>query len=88
MPLKVNPYLVLGITKNEAKDKATTKNKFREKLSSARNNDEIRAKIFLAYDIIVNNNFYKECEKDFFRINDELGIDIICGYYYAVIGDC
>ena len=47
MPLKVNPYLVLGITKNEAKDKATTKNKFREKLSSARNNDEIRAKIIV-----------------------------------------
>ena len=56
-------------------------------MSAARNNDQLRAKICLAYDIIVNNNFYKECEKDVFKIND-LGIDIICGYYYTIIGDC
>ena len=88
MPLKINPYLVLGITKNEAQTKSKTKNAFREKLSSSRNNDELRAKICLAYDIIVNNKFYKECEKDVFKINDDLGIDIICGYYYTIIGDC
>ena len=80
--------MVLGITRVEAQDKAITKNKFREKLSLARNNDENRARICLAYDIIVNNKFYKECEKDVFKINDELGIDIICGYYYTIIGDC
>ena len=53
MPLKINPYLVLGITKSEAQTKSKTKNAFREKMSSARNNDELRAKICLAYDIIV-----------------------------------
>ena len=88
MPLKINPYLILGLKKDEAQNASKTKNSFREKLSSARNNDELRAKICLAYDIIVNNKFYKECEKDVFKINDELGIDIICGYYYAIIGDC
>jgi len=88
MPLKINPYLILGITKNEAKNASKTKNSFREKLQAARNNDELRAKVCLAYDIIVNNKFYKECEKDVFKINDELGIDIICGYYYTIIGDC
>jgi ankyrin repeat protein len=88
MPLKINPYLTLGITKDQAQNSSKTKNAFREKLSSARNNDELRAKICLAYDIIVNKKFYKECEKDVFKINDELGIDIICGYYYAIIGDC
>ena len=86
MPLKINPYLILGIEKGETHSK--TKNSFREKLSASRNNDELRAKICLAYDIIVNNKFYKECEKDVFKINDELGIDIISGYYYTIIGDC
>ena len=77
--------MILGITKGSTSSR--TKNSFREKLSAARNNDQLRAKICLAYDIIVNNNFYKECEKDVFKIND-LGIDIICGYYYTIIGDC
>ena len=86
MPLKINPYLILGIEKGATHSK--TKNSFREKLSASRNNDELRAKICLAYDIIVNNKFYKEWEKDVFKINDELGIDIICGYYYTIIGDC
>ena len=86
IPLKVNPYLILGITKGATSSK--TKNSFREKLSAAKNNDELRAKICLAHDIIVNNKFYRECEKDVFKIKDELGIDIICGYYYTIIGDC
>ena len=64
MPLKINPYLILGLKKDEAQNASKTKNSFREKLSSARKNDELRAKICLAYDIIVNNKFYKECEKD------------------------
>ena len=88
MPLKVNPYLILGITKLDVQNETITKNVFREKLSAAKNNDELRAKICLAYDIIVNNRFYKECEKDFYKINDELGIDIISAYYYTIIGDC
>ena len=86
MPLKINPYLILGIEKGATHSK--TKNSFREKLSASRNNDELRAKICLAYDIIVNNKFYKEWEKHVFKINDELGIDIICGYQYNIIGDC
>ena len=86
MPLKINPYLILGIEKGATH--GFTKTSFREKLSAARNNDELRAKICLAYDIIVNNKFYKECEKDVFKINEKLENDIICGYYYTIIGDC
>ena len=78
--------MVLGITRVEAQDKAITKNKFREKLSLARNNDENRARICLSYDIIVNNKFYKQCEKDVFRINDELGIDIFADIIIQLLG--
>ena len=56
IPLSINPYLTLGIKKGASKSE--TKIKFREKLNAAMNDDELRAKICFAYDIIVNNSFY------------------------------
>ena len=84
--LDINPYLVLGIPKN-----ATIKQikiKFREKMLEARNNDQLRAKICLAYDIIVNANYYIEFKKDTYRVNYELlKKENIIGYYYTIVGD-
>lgn len=62
MPQKVNPFLTLGIQKNDSPSK--TKQKFREKMIESRNNNELRAKICLAFDIIVNRDYYDECEKN------------------------
>jgi len=82
MPTKVNPFLTLGIAKDESH--AGTKHKFREKMIEARNNDELRAKICFAYDVIVNKDYYYECEKNTYKIkNDKKAV-----YYYCVIGDC
>jgi len=82
MPTKVNPFLALGIAKDESPTR--TKHKFREKMIEARNNDELRAKICFAYDVIVNKDYYYECEKNTYKIkNDKKAV-----YYYCVIGDC
>jgi len=62
LKMKINPYLTLGISKNSTP--AQTKSAFRKKLFEAKDDDELRAKICFAYDIIVNKNFYKECEND------------------------
>ena len=76
MPTKVNPFLTLGIQKNESP--SGTKYKFREKMIDARNNDELRAKICFAYDIIVNKDYYYECEKNTYKIkNDKKAVIII-----------
>ena len=87
-PIKINPFLVLGLPKNPSA--AQTKAKFREKLAKAKNDDDLRAKICLAYDIIVNKQFYMECEEDTYRINfkmPKLG-RFIKAYFYCIIGDC
>ena len=84
LPKEVNPYIILGITKNT--NPKETKLKFREKLIEFKNNDELRAKICLAYDIIVNKNFYIECKKDIYKINKAK--KEFLSYYYTVIGDC
>ena len=84
--MKINPYLVLGISKDTTP--AQTKKIFRKKMSEARNNDELRAKICFAYDIIVNKKYYEECENDMYILR--LGaqkINIISAYHYTVIGD-
>ena len=82
MPTKVNPFLTLGIAKDESP--TGTKHKFREKMIEARNNDELRARICFAYDVIVNKNYYYECEKNTYKIKKEQK----AVYYYCVIGDC
>ena len=87
LEMKVNPYLVLGISKNSTP--AQTKSAFRKKMHEAKNDDELRAKICFAYDIIVNKDFYKECEDDKFIL--KLGKDnlkTIPAYHYTIIGDC
>ena len=56
LKMKVNPYLILGISKDALP--VQTKSIFRKKLFEARDNDELRAKICIAYDIIVNKNYY------------------------------
>jgi len=64
LKMKINPYSTLGISKNSTQ--AQTKSAFRIKLLEAKDDDEWRAKICFAYDIIVNKNFYKECENDMY----------------------
>jgi len=56
LKMKVNPYLVLGISKDALP--VQTKSIFRKRMFDARNNDELRAKICIAYDILVNKNYY------------------------------
>lgn len=82
IPTKINPFLTLGIQKNESP--SSTKSKFREKMIEARNNDELRAKICLAYDVIVNRDYYYEFEENTYKIKK----DKIAVYYYCVVGDC
>ena len=82
--LAINPFEVLGIKKNASHWE--TKSKFREKMIKAFNNDEMRIKVCLAYDMILNPNFYDEIKKDVFIINDKLD-KYVMGYYYTVIGD-
>ena len=88
IPLKINPFLILGIPKNA--NAIQTKDKFREKLNQTINNPLLRAQVCLAYDIIVNKKFYKEIEKDIYVINDSdyMTSYFIRVYYYCVIGDC
>jgi hypothetical protein len=84
MKLIINPYRVLGIKKNSSK--AETKSIFRKKLNEAGDNYLLKAQICLAYDIIVNREYYEECEKDHYKINDKIKEKIIA-YYYTIIGD-
>ena len=88
-PIKINPFLVLGLSKEDA-NAIQTKKKFREKIVEAINDDELRAKICLAYDIIVNNKFYIDCGDDTYRIDFENSKlkKFIKVYYYCIIGDC
>ena len=66
VPLVINPYLVLGIKKGSSINE--TNNKFREKLAQSKNDNKSKAKICLAYDIIINNSYYDEIEKDNFEL--------------------
>ena len=82
--LTINPFLVLGVQKGSSK--AQVKSKFREKLIESRDNNELRSKICLAYDMIVNKDFYEEVEKDVFTVKSDLNKSLL-GYFYTVIGD-
>lgn len=66
----INPFSTLGITKDASP--AKTKLKFREKIIEAKNNNELRAKVCLAYDIIVNKAYYSECGNGNHKINDSI----------------
>ena len=83
--LRINPYLTLGIKKESSPSQ--TKAKFREKMIEARNDNVLRSKICLAYDIIVNKTFYYCIGKDIYQINDMNMKKDISVYYFAVIGD-
>ena len=81
--LEINPYVILGLSKNASHSQ--TKINFRQKMLEAKDNNELRAKICLAYDILVNKVFYYEWKKEIYKIIDtseSYGI-----YYYTVIGD-
>lgn len=85
VPLRINPYLTLGIPKGTSLSQ--TKIKFREKMLEAKNNDELRAKICFAYDVLVNSSFYSKCGEDTYKINDKFRHGEIAAYFYTVIGD-
>lgn len=87
LKMKVNPYLILDISKKATPGQ--TKSNFRKKMLEAENNNELRAKICFAYDIIVNKNYYEECENDMhiLKIGGE-NFKNIAAYYYTNIGDC
>ena len=82
--LKINPYLVLGIAKNANADQ--TKQNFFKKMLEAKGDINKKAKICLAYDIIVNKQYYLEISTNTYTINYQL--KSIYAYYYTVIGDC
>ena len=79
---KVNPYLTLGIKKDASFSEI--KNKFRQKILEARNDGNLRARVCLAYDILVNKSYYREVENDFYIFKDWNN----AAYYYTIIGDC
>ena len=82
VPLRINPYTTVGIPKGASCSQ--TKIKFREKMLEAKNDDELRAKICFAYDILVNNYFYSKCGEDIYKIKDYYKI---AAYFYTVVGD-
>jgi len=82
--LAINPFSQLGITKDATH--LQTKTNFRKKMIDARNDDKLRIKICLAYDMILNKEFYREIEDNIFIVKHDLN-KIILGYYYVVIGD-
>ena len=79
---KVNPYLTLGIKKDASI--IETKSKFRQKILEARNDDNLRARVCLAYDILVNKSYYREVENDFYIFQ----VWYNAAYYFTIIGDC
>ena len=82
---QVNPYKVLRISKNASSYQI--KNSFKERMKVVRDDSYLRAEVCLAYDIMLNRNFYKECEKDTFEFIPDLHEGNVLCYYYTVIGD-
>ena len=83
----INPFLVLGIPNNASHEE--TKRKFREKMKEAEDNYELKGKICLAYDMIVNKGYYQECFNlggNKIRIDLIMNKEIFC-YCYTIIGD-
>ena len=84
--IRINPYVVLGISPNA--NKTEVKLKFKQKMKEVRDDDRLRAELCLADDIILNKQHYKESEKDVFEFEPDLNKDNVVGHYYTVIGDC
>ena len=84
--IRINPYVVLGISPNA--NKTEVKLKFKQKMREVRDDDRLRAELCLADDIILNKQYYKESEKDIFEFEPDLNKDNVVGHYYTVIGDC
>ena len=82
---RVNPFLTLGLPRGASPSQ--TKKVFREKLIEARNDADLRARICLAYDVIVNKDYYDECEKDTFKLKKDLIKSWTVAYYYTVVGN-
>ena len=82
---RVNPFLTLGLPRGASPSQ--TKKVFREKLIEARNDADLRARICLAYDVIVNKDYYCECEKDTFKLKKDLIKSWTVAYYYTVVGN-
>ena len=82
---RVNPFLTLGLPRGASPSQ--TKKVFREKLIEARNDADLRARICLAYDVIVNKDYYDECEKDTFKLKKNLIKSWNVAYYYTVVGN-
>ena len=82
---RVNPFLTLGLPRGASPSQ--TKKVFREKLIEARNDADLRARICLAYDVIVNKDYYCECEKDTFKLKKNLIKSWTVAYYYTVVGN-
>lgn len=82
---RVNPFLTLGLPRGASHSQ--TKKVFREKLIEARNDADLRARICLAYDVIVNKDYYDECEKDTFKLKKNLIKSWNVAYYYTVVGN-
>jgi hypothetical protein len=82
--INFNPFSFLGISKNSSLDEITKK--FREKIIEVKNSYEFKAKLSLAYDIMMNNQYYIKTEKkDYYKLNDKY--TFIYGYFYTVVGD-
>ena len=84
IPLKINPFSVLELSNNPSA--VEIKKKFSEKINEVKSNNELRAKLCLAYDIMLNNNYYLKIKgEDYYIINDSK--PFCHGYYYSIIGN-
>ncbi len=83
--IKINPFSVLEISNNEST--VDIKKKFREKINEIESNDEFKAKICLAYDIMINSNYYIKLsgENHYYITNDKY--PFCHGYYHSVVGN-
>jgi hypothetical protein len=82
--INFNPFPFLGISKDSSLDEITKK--FREKIFEVGNNNESNPSLCLAYDIMINNQFYTKSEKEgYYKFNEEN--TFINGYYYTIIGN-
>lgn len=83
--LEVNPYKILGISQNSPK--YLVKRKFREEMKKVRYNDDKRAILCLADDIILNPELYIKDNNDNFHLDPFIKKGNILCHYFTVIGD-
>ena len=83
--LQINPYKVLGVKKDAPKYEI--KEQFRKRIKEVRDDNDKRAELCLADDIILNPTFYKEVEEDIFEFDPYIKDGNILCHYYCIIGD-